>query len=194
MLDWLFTTRHGPAVRNRLHARNPRRITELVDGSQGCIIGEVAPGDEIVAPLTKRRCAFWVVTIDEVGLDWIERASVDQGVPFLVRDASGIARVIPDGARVDLRAMSTLRWPGALPPVELELYRRLQVRLNYQTSRVRFNEHVVVAGMRIRVLGNTQREPDPGAVDADRTGYRGELPTRPVLASARRRPLLIGAV
>ena len=83
-----------------------------------------------------------------------------------------------------------------VPPAAVALYDRLKIQLNYpHASKLRFNERVVTAGTRVTVLGHNQHEPmqDASATDGDASGYRGELPMRPVFSSSRRKPLLIGA-
>jgi hypothetical protein len=58
------------------------------------------------------------------------------------------------------------------------------------SSSLRVTEYAVLPGMEVVVRGHCVREPDPGA-PADVTGYRTELPTRPVVSGTRRSPLLL---
>ncbi len=199
MLAWLFPEpRHGKPVRDKLRRVRPIDIARCGDDDRPRITGVVEGTLPLISPITRRPCVFWAVSIDEVGAgDWVERGVADQGVPFFVRDGSGLARVVPDQARCDLATVSTMfvSTGPALPPGPRELYEGLAIVLNYpRTSKVRFNERIVTVGERITVLGQCQLEPmqDASAADADATGYRGELPMRPVFSSSRRKPLLIG--
>lgn len=200
MLEWLFPEpRHGKPVRDKLSRVREIAIVRCDDGDRRRITGIVECSlPPLLSPITRRLCAFWAVSIDEVGSgDWVERGVADQGVPFFVRDSSGLARVVPDQARCDLVAATTtfVSTGHGLPAGPRELFEGLAIKLNYPTtSRVRFTERIVTVGERITVLGQCQLEPmqDAAAADADSTGYRGELPMRPVFSSSRRKPLLIG--
>ena len=88
------------------------------------------------------------------------------GVPFVLRDESGATRVVPIDARL------------AVPGVDLD-------------SRGDVVEYAVLPGTTVTVVGWCTFEPDPDAV-GDVTGYRKELPTRPVISGTRRQRLLIG--
>ena len=52
-------------------------------------------------------------------------------------------------------------------------------------------EYAILVGSTVTIVGWCTHEPDPDAV-ADVTGYRKELPTRPVVSGTRRQRLLIG--
>lgn len=201
-LHWLFPPpTHGAAVAQRLRRAKPQPIARTSAGGVVCIAGMVEPLDgTIVAPLTGRACVFWAVTLREVwfNLTTFDLADRDQGVPFLLVDGTGRARVIPDGARVALHCRSELRalapstkWGAAEPPVmaahERALFDAMGVRIA-ETSRVRFLEYIVEPGMSILLRGHGESEPDSQAAEV---GYR-EVPSRIVVASAKRAPLLIG--
>lgn len=199
MLEWLFPEpRHGKPVRTTIRRARSIDIARCRDGDRQRITGVVEGAMPLTSPVTGRPCVFWAVSIDEVGAgDWVERGVADQGVPFFVRDRSGLARVVPDQARCDLAAMSTTYSAAgqALPPGPRALFETLAITLNYPTtSKVRFNERIVTTGETITLFGQSQLEPlqDASAADVDATGYRGELPMRPVFSSSRRKPLLIG--
>ncbi len=195
---WLFAPRltHGKDVVRELARVSRTRIIDVPDGARRMITGTARlDGPAAIAALTGRPCCAWVVTIDEVGMgDWVQRGVVVQGVPFTVRDESGDARVIPDRARIGSAGHIVLRYPHhALMDAERALYTQLAVHLNYpDTSKVRFTERVILPGAPLRVYGYCQREPDRASMNADVSGYRGDVPTRPVLSSTRRAPLLIG--
>ncbi|HUS27980.1 MAG TPA: hypothetical protein VMZ53_05710 [Kofleriaceae bacterium] len=88
------------------------------------------------------------------------------GHPFVLRDSTGETRVVPIDARL------------AVPPVHQQVDDGLV-------------EYAVLPGATVTVVGVVTYEPDPDAVAAV-TGYRKELPTRPVVSGTRRQRLLIG--
>jgi hypothetical protein len=196
---WTFPPRppHGAAVTHEL-VRVPRtQVADVPDGAARKISGRIEREDApIRSPLTGTECSVWAITIDEVGGmgDSVLRGAKCQGVPFRVRDASGVARVIPDGARLGTMGKSFHYLPGALLiGYERELFAELSIKLNYpRTSNLRFTERIIAPAAEVTVYGYCQREPDRAAVDADVSGYRGDVPTQPVLSSTRRAPLLIG--
>lgn len=177
-------------------ARTPRtQIADIPDGAARKIGGRIELEDApIWSPLTRTACSVWAVTVEEVGMgDSVLRGAKCQGVPFCLRDASGVARVIPDGARLggDGRAFTYLAG-SLLSGYERELFAELDITLNYPgTSSLRFTERILQPTADVTVWGYCQREPDRSAMNADVSGYRGAVPTRPVLSSTRRAPLLI---
>ncbi len=186
----------------------PRSIAAVVDGGVVCIAGVVEPLEALLAaPLTGRPCVFWAVSVTELcwSLASYELGSRDQGVPFLLVDGDTRARVIPEGARVALPFDTRIRalvpvttplplakggWGASEPSVmsthERAFYDSLRVRI-METSRVRLTEYVIEPEVTIVVQGHAAREPDDRAVEV---GYR-EAPTRLVVSSARRAPLLV---
>jgi hypothetical protein len=197
MFGWFSEARHGRPVRIQLARARSIAVAHCIDGERQRVTGIVEGAMALTSPISGRPCMYWLVSIDEVGHgDWVERGVADQGSPFSVRDDTGLARVIPDGARCDLPASSSTFLPtGVLGPGAYDLYQRLKIQLNYpQSSKVRFNERIVTSGARITVLGHNQHEPmqEASATNVDTSGYRGELPMRPVFSSSRRKPLLIG--
>ena len=196
MLGWLFPRpRHGASVRADLAKLPPLPFAEVVDGKRAKITGTVVLDTIATAPLSGRACGYWMITIDEVGLnESVERGVLDGGVPFLLDTGAGRARVLPDGARVDLPPTANEFPAGSLlPPSEREIWSRLSPRFNYpNASKIRFTERVLPAGLHIHVAGISQREPDRSAIDADNASYRGDIPTVPVFSGSRRHPLWIG--
>ena len=198
MFGWFAPAHHGKPVRTQLERARTIDIARCIDGECQRITGIAEGPPPLVSPITGRPCMFWMVSIDEVGHgDWVERGVADQGVSFFLRDSSGIARVVPPGARCDLATQSsTFVSTASLGPSARDLFQQLKIELNYpQSSKVRFNERIITAGTRISVLGHNQHEPMQmaAATDVDAAGYRGDLPMRPVFSSSRRKPLLIGA-
>ena len=197
MFGWFAQAHHGKPVRTQLERARSIDIARCTDGERQRVTGVAEGPTSLVSPITGRPCMYWMVTIDEVGHgDWVERGVADQGVSFFLRDPSGLARVVPAGARCDLVATSSMfASTGSLLPGPLALFQQLKIELNYpQLSKLRFNERIVTTGTRISVLGHNQHEPmqEASATDVDASGYRGDLPMRPVFSSSRRKPLLIG--
>jgi hypothetical protein len=199
---------HGEYVERRLKRARPRPIAEVADGGMICIAGRVEAVEPLlVAPLTGRPCVFWAILVNEISQffqTW-ELGHRDQGTSFLVVDPTRRARVIPDGARVALPFDSRLRvpdavttgpgrWGAATPPVmsgnERAVFDSMKIRNRpLATSTVRFIEYVIEPHSTIIVLGRSESEADDKASDL---GYRDSPPRRPLMASARRTPLLIG--
>jgi hypothetical protein len=196
---------HGATVERRLHRVSPRPIAGFSGGGVVCIAGTVDPLEAlVVAPLTGRPCVYWALTVSEVTfmLATFELANLDGGAPFLLVDGPSTARVIPDGAHVSSVPETRLRsllpphpsrsW-GAIaaePPLMSREERALFDSVNGRIapkSRVRFTEYVIEPEAVVFVRGSSDTEPDPQAAEL---GYR-DSPSRPVLASARRTPLLI---
>ncbi len=189
-------------VKRELAAARVQRIAALADGTKVAIRGEVAvaaPGDTLVAPLTGRHCVYWLVTFDEVGVggDYVELGRTEQGTPFLVKSENVAARVVPDKPRIAVPGHETVQPISALRGQAYDAMTRLakaarMKKPNYPTSSsLRATEYIVSAGMPVTVVGWCTREPDPDAA-ADVSGYRTQLPTRPVISGSRRTRLLIG--
>jgi hypothetical protein len=178
-------------------ARTHIQLIELVDeGKVAAVHGTVAlvePKAYILAPWTQQHCVYWRVVFDEVGVggDFHELGRTEGGIPFLLRSEHGTARVVPDRPRVALHGNAFMR------PVQLaeQLYVHARPeklkRPNYPTSWIRMTMYTLSAGTEVTVRGWCTREPDPEAAGAV-SGYREQLPTRPVISGTRRAKLLIG--
>lgn len=183
-------------VKRELARARVQTIDSLGDGKPAAVRGTVAvvePGALVRSPLTNRECVYCLVVFDEVGVggDYHELGRIERGVPFLLRSETGSARVVPDRPRVALPGHAISRPitdPGVLAPLAREACRK---RYNYNTSWLRATEYVLEPGAFVTISGWATREPDPEASVAV-SGYREQLPTRPVLSGTRRAKLLIG--
>jgi hypothetical protein len=188
-------------VAKRLRDREPTAIRGVAEGRDAVIAGSVVlvePERFVIAPISGKACVFWMVLFDEVGAgDWRRIGRGAAGCEFLVEDETATARVVPGHAEVDLPGQAVSRpcthWDLPSADIVVQLARRVCKPPNhpYQTA-LRATEHIVVAGARVVVGGACSREPDPRATEAV-TGYRDQLPTRPVLSGSRRTPLVIRA-
>ncbi len=163
----------------------PRPIAEVREGRVARIIGRVAAGHTLVAPLSGRRCVHYVVVVDRVAVmdraDWVledlgtwrgpppERlVSEESGVAFVVEDDSGRAIVDPEGAitamQQDWHRLSEVEAPGA---AEREFLTRRGLSAHIWRP-MSFREAILAPGDRVAVQGVAVREPDP---DHD-AGYR----------------------
>ncbi|MBL0216383.1 MAG: hypothetical protein IPQ07_21180 [Myxococcales bacterium] len=196
---WWFQGRqptHGVPAQRELTRIPITRIADVPDGTRRKISGVIVLQDEpLRSPMSQTLCCAWAIAIAEVGArESVGRGSRTRGVPFTLRDDGGEARVYPEGARLAVLGHAIeYRSAALLRGYEGELFRELGIRLNYpDSSGVRFTEHVIPPGAKVSVFGYSQREPDRARVDADVSGYRGDVPTRPVFSSTKRAPLIIG--
>lgn len=203
MFEWLqellSPALHGNRVRERIAGQTITSIAEVKDGARACIQGYVEAVGDLRTPMTNQPCAGWFISIEETGIaDKRFAGALACHGEMLVRDDTGKAVVVFEGARFAWPTSSSDDWPSGMvtyaswTPTERDAFERSKARLNYPTtSGVRFHEHAIFAGAHIYVYGHAQREPDRARVDADVAGYRGEVPTRPVFSGTRRVPLMI---
>jgi hypothetical protein len=182
-------------VKRELARARIQAISSLGDGAPAAVRGTAdvtEPGAVATSPLTERPCLYWLVVFDEVGTggDFRELGRIDGGVPFLLRSDAGTARVVPDRPRVALPAKIFLR-PISSPGRLGELARGVCKRPNHRTTLLRATEYVLEPSAYITVSGWSTREPDPEA-SVSVSGYREQLPTRPVISGSRSAKLLIG--
>lgn len=171
-------------------------IQSLGDGAPAAVRGTVAlvePAQTVRSPLSQRNCVYWLVVFDEVGIggDFHELGRIERGESFLLRSDAGTARVVPDHPRVALPGKVYVRpilQPGPLAPLARQAGIK---RHNWSTSMLRATEYVLEAGMFVTISGWATREPDPEATTAV-SGYREQLPMRPVISGTRDARLLIG--
>jgi hypothetical protein len=183
-------------VKRELARARIQRIDTLGDGEKAAIRGTVTPivtEGTVTSPLTQREGVYWLVVFEEVGAggDYRELGRSERGVPFLLCSDAGTARVVLDRPRVALPGRTITR-PVLEPGAIGELLRSAGgKRPNHATSSLRATEYVLDVGAFITVSGWATREPNPEASDSV-SGYREQLPTRPVISGTRRAKLMIG--
>jgi hypothetical protein len=181
-------------VKRELARARIQSINSLVDGKPAAVRGTIATVEDAIvhAPLSNRRCVYSLVVFDEVGVggDYVELGRLERGLPFLLRSDHGTARVVPDGARLAIYGDVTTQPIIADTPMS-RLARSVCKRHNYATSWLRATEYVLEPDAFVTISGWCTREPDPEAAE-DVTGYREQLPTRPVISGSRGAKLMIG--
>ena len=168
------------------------RITNVDDGRTATVRGDVRPGDEpvLTAPLSSRSCVAWELELaEDVGSDVVARGVTAASCSFLLEDDSGIARIAPARPLLIAEAGEVGRF--RLGRVPARCVAAIGPGFQRRTKGLLvITERLVTLGASVMVRGGAAREPDPGAIDAV-SGYRDQLPTRPVLSGTRRVPLII---
>jgi len=188
--------------------RAPRvAISDLVEGTTARLAGTVVTcGNTLAAPLSGRECVYYEAYVvpepsgrsvrgDPTRPDglpvgnWAPEVRVHEGVEFLIDDGTGRVVVDPSGARVALVVDHRV----FVSSVDRTTGRQRAFLDSLATARsdLRVSEACITPGLRICVLGQAMREPDPDAVAAVQ-GYRDELPTRMRMRGGGRLPLIIG--
>jgi hypothetical protein len=156
------------ARRTRRVLRRARvvRIADLVDGQLACIVGKVEPdGEPLQALVSRRSCVAFDTTVQVFrGQDFTIPARVDvtrRMVPFFVVDDTGRVRVDAAEAALCNRPIGRSE---------------------------RFEERIIEAGARIRIVGSVTLEPTLGT-----TGERGfrDGALKATITGTARYPLLV---
>jgi len=182
-------------VKRELASAKVQSIESLVDGKPAAVRGTIALTEEtafVESPWTRQKCVYYLVLFEEVGVagDYRELGRLDGGVPFLLRSDHGTARVVPDSPRLAIHGQSYSRPITAAHDLMLLARGKLK-RANYATSYLRMTVYALEPDAFVTIKGWCTREPDPEAAE-DVSGYREQLPTRPVISGTRRNKLLIG--
>ncbi len=181
-------------IRRMLRDARACSIADLGDGQSGRIVGAAQlHRDHLIAPLTGRRCLYYVATIEQskYGTDvWSMLATEERGVPFAVTDGTGRAIVDATHANVALEFdhHTVSKTDLELDAAQRALLARQRIDPTHRT--LRYAEAIICEGKLVSVLGIGTREPDPDAPPA--SAYRGGQPTRLRLTGSRRYPLVMG--
>ena len=169
----------GDRVRDRLLARRGLRYhwtVRVADVGDGCDVkleGAAVPvdGRGLEAPFSRRRCVAYELTLFDV--DGVRPTLLAREVvacPFLLRDGSGTAHILPTTARV------------------AALLARHDVAARAHGRTLLVCEGVLEVGVAVAVSGHATQEPDPTAQALYRTSS-----TRPRLTGSDSAPLLLAA-
>jgi hypothetical protein len=186
-------------IRRQLRALPRVRIGQAAERQLVRLEGRVLDGESLSAPLTGRRCVFYVALVEEYVSNgksgrWRQRARETRGVPFAIEDGSGRAVIDASGGRLDVQLDSTTQsgtFDDATAVEEAFLARHgLRSEGWLFNKRLRYREGVIEIGETVACAGRAVREPDPDAV-ARGTGYREGPPTRLRVGGSAEAPLLL---
>ncbi|MBK9033180.1 MAG: hypothetical protein IPL61_18230 [Myxococcales bacterium] len=155
-------------------------IAAAPEGTRVHLIGTVDADDPLTAPISRRSCVYYGITVEEeLGAAWQAVYADARAVPFVVSDGTGRALIDARGAEIEIDAG---RRVGMLDRTSLAaLGGDVAIRLHGNSAlrgpRLRYREVAFCLGDTIAVIGTAVREPDPDAVAAV-TGYREGPPTR----------------
>ena len=187
---WVRRRQWGPRWKLRLAKR--ASLGELPEGKVARIVGTArSAGATLEAPLSGRTCLAYFVQVEgleraQKGRDaWKGIIKVLGGVPFAIDDGTGRALVDPQDAEITLELDAAAEVGETNARAVAFFHRQGKV---IPRGRLRYREGVIEEGERVAVLGAGVREPDP---DAAPTSYRGEQPTRLVVASSPKHRVVI---
>jgi hypothetical protein len=190
MAQWSGFFSEDRRVARGLRRRQRRQIVHARDGEVVKIEGEVVFAERTVqAPLAERSCAAYVTVVEERHQrGWYQLVRRQDGVDFLVRDETGVARVqvVAAGAQVvwallhgrEVRPAEVVGQAGPLERLLASVRARSPAvaapltgpgRSPLGNDLLRARESMLVAGDRVAVMGLARWEPDPAGPSA---GYR----------------------
>ena len=169
-------------------------VPPLGDGGQVKLQGIAATdGGELRAPFSGRACVAYELTLfDFEGVRPVLLARETMAREFLLRDASGVAHVVPEPARIGIEPDKRWRFESLLQHADgrvAELLRRHGLDASHAGQPLVICEGVIAVGGAVAVLGRATREPDPAG---GATPYR-TLGTRPLVTGSAEAPLLLVA-
>jgi hypothetical protein len=185
-------------IRHALGEAKQVSIAEAPENAVVRIVGQVVEGETLVAPLTGRRCVYYVATLEEYRssgrFGWNERVREIRGVQFAVDDGTGRAIVDPTGALIDVDIDTTTR-SGTFDdptPMEVAFLERHGLKGTdwIFNKKLRYREGVFEVGEPITVMCQPVREPDPDAASRA-AGYRDGSPTRLRVGGSAKYPILL---
>ena len=165
----------------------PTTVRDAQEGALVSLIGRVTPPEEpVIAPLSKRPCAFWQVRIVHVEGEVEEDKGLDHAPGgFALEDATGSARVITQYVESLLREdFHTKADPDAAEDAAHAVLRRLNIDYH---KRLVLLEAILTPGTLVEVCGIARRKQDASSGDA---GLR-DNPMRLVLDAPPDGPLYV---
>jgi hypothetical protein len=193
---WYFSD--DATLRRMLKASRRHAIADLPESMPGRIVGTVvaavAGSDILEAPLSRRRCVYYRVEVEQRSGDrWRRVLFETHSIPFVIDDGTGRAVFDPAHARVSLTddARESSGTFDDATPREQALLRSHGLRSQgiVFNKNLRYREAVIEIGETVAIAGCGVREFDPDAGAG--AGYRDAAPTRVRLKGSRRHPLLI---
>lgn len=182
---WYFGSEQ--VARRAIRAATPRRIADWPEGQPTRLIGSIAGGEVLAAPLSGRACVYYRAVVEELRGNskhrrWVSIIEEVRSVPFVVEDGSGRALVDPTGAqiacKVDRQTSSgTFDDATAVERSFLDRHKSASTGFLGFNRSLRYEEAILEVGERISVVGIGLREADPAAV-GQVTGYRDGPPTK----------------
>jgi hypothetical protein len=185
----------GRYVRDRYLARRGLRYqwtVRVADVGDGCFVkleGAATPFEgQLEAPFSHRRCVAYEVTVFD--MDGVRPALLARLVvarPFLLRDATGTAHVVPEPARVGI--LPDKQWRMEPPRHDrcvVDLLARHAGDGRWRKRTLLVCEGVLAVGEVVAVYGHATREPDPEAA-----GLYRAMSTRPLVTGSPESPLLL---
>jgi hypothetical protein len=190
----------GPGkIRRALTKARRASIADAPEGEAVRLDGRVVGGETLIAPLTGRRCVFYVAIVEEgpikLGDDWAEVARETSGVQFMVDDGTDRLIIDPAQAQIDV-VLDSITYSGPLDdPTTVEaalLERHGQKPSGWLFNRnLRYREGVFEIGEPISVMCCPIREADPDAASRTAAGYRDPAPTRLRGGGSPKQPILL---
>jgi len=183
-------------IRRTLRTARQVSIADAPEGEVVRLDGTVVPGETVAAPLTGRRCVYYVAIVEEDtgDDDWHECARETGGVSFAIDDGTGRAIVDLTDARVDVDLDRETDSGGLDHPTaaERDFLRRHRVEHTGRLfhKKLRYREGVFAVGERIAIMCQPVREPERAAARGE-AGYRDAPPTRLRIGGSSRYPILL---
>lgn len=177
---------HAGRIRGNMKGA-PTTVRDAQEGASVSLIGRVtAPVEPVIAPLSKRPCAFWQVRVVHVEGEVEEDKGIDHAPGgFAIEDATGNARVVTQYVESLLREdFHKQANPDATEDAAHAVLRRLNVDYH---KRLVLLESILTPGTLVEVCGIARREQDASSGDA---GLR-DNPMRLVLDAPDDGPLYI---
>jgi hypothetical protein len=173
--------------------RTPRVAIADHDGALARrIVGEVVPLEPLRAPISGRPCVCYAIAAFVLApspsgdgtQEWRRIVTEHGGVAFLVRDASGRARVDPSSSELTIRT-------GEETDEHHEGARRYLLGKGHApTRRFHLREGIIAPGARVAVAGMGVRVPDTAPPTA-KVGYRSGADIILAMSGTKNLPLLI---
>lgn len=166
------------------------RVASIGDGGDIKLVGTAhALEGGLRGPFSGRRCVAYELTVfdyDGMRPNLLARVAVAQ--PFLLRDGTGVAHVVPDPVRIGIEPDK--RW--RLEPHRHDARITSVLERAYPDGRWRDRtlvvcEGVIALGGEVAIVGHATREPDP---EVGEVPYRA-IGTRPLVTGTAAAPLLL---